>query len=99
MSRPKKSRCVGCTPHISYFKPRGVPLVNLEEICINLDELEAMRLADYEGLYHEQAALNMNISRATFGRIIGGARHKVVEALIEGKALRIETTNKTEVTL
>ena len=70
--------------------------MNLEEICINIDELEAMRLADYVGLYHEQAALNMSISRATFGRILGGARRKVAEALIEGKALRIEPTNKTE---
>ena len=71
-------------------------MVNLEEILINLDELEAMRLADYEGLYHENAALKMSVSRPTFGRILGEGRRKVTTALIEGKALRIEATNQME---
>jgi uncharacterized protein len=71
-------------------------MVNLKEILINLDELEAMRLADYEGLYHEKAALKMSVSRPTFGRILGEARRKVTTALIEGKALRIEATNQME---
>ena len=62
----------------------------LEEISIRLDELEAIRLADFEGLYQEEAARKMEISRATFGRILGEARHKVAEAIIKGKALRIE---------
>lgn len=74
-----------------YFKPRGIPLINLEEIAISLDELEAIRLADFEGLYHEQAAEKMNISRPTFGRILGEARRKLAEAVVEGKALKIET--------
>jgi predicted DNA-binding protein (UPF0251 family) len=91
MSRPKKDRCVMCKPNALYFKPRGIPLVNLEEVDLSLDELEAIRLADYEGLYHEQAAEKMNISRPTFGRIIGEARRKIAEAVLEGKALRIET--------
>ncbi len=56
-----------------------------------MDELEALRLADFEGLYHEEAAKHMDISRATFGRIIDSARHKVAEAILQGKALRIET--------
>lgn len=60
-------------------------------MCLSLDELETIRLADHEGLYHEQAAERMNISRPTFGRILGEARRKVAEALIDGKALRIET--------
>lgn len=59
-----------------------------------MDEVEALRLADYEGLYHEDAAQRMKISRATFGRIIDQARHKVAEALLKGKALRIETNIK-----
>ena len=82
---------MGCAPNALYFKPRGIPLVQLEEVCLSLDELEAVRLADYEGLYHEQAAERMTISRPTFGRILGGARRKLAEALLEGKALRIET--------
>jgi predicted DNA-binding protein (UPF0251 family) len=94
MSRPKKCRCVGCNPNVYYFKPRGIPLVHLEEISIRLDELEAIRLADYEGLYHEDAAQKMKISRATFGRILDEARHKVAEAILMGKALKIETDNQ-----
>jgi predicted DNA-binding protein (UPF0251 family) len=79
---------------VYYFKPRGIPLVNLEEVSVRLDELEAIRLADYEGLYHEDAAQKMKISRATFGRILDEARHKVAEAIIIGKALRVEPDNQ-----
>ena len=91
MPRPRKCRCVRCEPSAYYFKPRGIPLMYLEEISVRLDELEAIRLADWEGLYHEEAARKMEISRATFGRILEEARHKVAEAIIKGKALRIET--------
>jgi predicted DNA-binding protein (UPF0251 family) len=79
---------------VYYFKPRGIPLVELEEVSVHLDELEAIRLADYEGLYHEDAAQKMKISRATFGRILDEARHKVAEAIMKGKALKIETDNQ-----
>ena len=67
-------------------------------MALTLDELEALRLADYEGRYHEDAAREMKISRATFGRIVNDARRKVAEALTRGKALRIETrqTQKEE---
>jgi uncharacterized protein len=91
MPRPKKCRCIACSPGAVYFKPRGIPLVNLVEIILNLDELEALRLADYEGLYHEEAAKRMDVSRATFGRILDGARHKVTGAILNGNAIKIET--------
>jgi uncharacterized protein len=91
MSRPKKCRCVHCTPNTSYFKPKGIPIFQLEEVSLSLDELEAIRLADYEGCYHEDAATRMEVSRATFGRILNEARKKVAEAIVDGKALRIET--------
>ncbi len=91
MSRPKKCRCVSCTPNTSYFKPKGVPIIQLEEVSLSLDEIEAIRLADYEGYYHEDAAKKMKVSRATFGRILNEARRKVAEAVVNGKALRIET--------
>jgi len=95
MSRPKKCRCINCTPNSLYFKPRGIPLIHLEEISLSLDELETIRLADYEGCYHEDAATRMKVSRATFGRILNKARNKVAEAIVDGKALRIESdTNK-----
>ncbi len=91
MSRPKKNRCVRCKPDATYFKPRGIPLIELEEIVITIDELEAIRLADFEGLYHEDAARKMKISRQTFGRILNGAHRKVAECFIKGNALKIET--------
>jgi predicted DNA-binding protein (UPF0251 family) len=91
MARPKKCRCIKSKPHAIYFKPRGIPLVDLEEVTVSLDEFEAIRLADYEGLYHEDSAEKMMISRPTFGRILSEAHRKVAECLVKGKALRIET--------
>ena len=90
MARPKKYRCVKCTPDANYFKPRGIPLTELEEVCLSIDELEAIRLADYEELYHEGAARKMEISRQTFGRILNAAHKKVAECLLKGKALKID---------
>jgi len=89
MSRPKKCRCINCLPNCSYFKPKGIPIVQLEEVRLNLDEFEAIRLADYEGLYHDKAAERMSISRATFSRILDVARQKVADAITNGKALQI----------
>jgi len=71
-------------------------LVDLEEVSLTLDEIEAIRLADYEGLYHEAAAVRMKVSRQTFGRILNDARRKVSECLVKGKALRIETKTKED---
>lgn len=90
MPRPCCQRRVGCCPDATYFKPAGIPLRDLEEVNLTLDELEALRLADFDGQYQEQAAEQMKISRATFARIVEVARKKVAEALINGKALRIE---------
>jgi predicted DNA-binding protein (UPF0251 family) len=61
----------------------------LEEVNLTLDELEAVRLADLQGLYQEEAAKSMNISRQTFGNIIGSAHKKIADSLLNGKALRI----------
>ena len=61
-----------------------------------MDELEAVRLADYEGLYHEKAAARMKISRQTFGRIMHEAHKKVAECLMKGKALKIEKKKEEE---
>jgi len=90
MPRPKHCRRICGMPARTYFKPAGVPLTALEEVVLELDELEALRLADLEGLYQEEAAERMKVSRPTFGRIIETARRKVAEALVAGKALRIE---------
>jgi uncharacterized protein len=81
---------VGELPGVTYFKPRGIPLTRLENIELTFDEFEAIRLADSEGLYQETAAIKMNISRATFGRILESAHKKIADALISGKAIKIE---------
>jgi predicted DNA-binding protein (UPF0251 family) len=62
----------------------------LEEINLTLDELEAIRLADWDGLYQEDAAKKMNISRQTFGNIINSAHKKIADVLLNAKALKIE---------
>ena len=90
MARPRNCRRVGSLPESDYFKPRGIPLSMLEEVILTIDEFESIRLADLEGLYQEQASERMNVSRQTFGRIIESAHKKVAEALVEGKALKIE---------
>ena len=90
MARPRNCRRVGLLPESYYFKPRGIPLSLLEEVILIVDEFEAIRLADLDGLYQEQAAEKMNVSRQTFGRIIESAHKKVAETLVKGKALKIE---------
>lgn len=76
-------------PEVTYFKPAGAPVRLLQEIALTLDEFEALRLADYEGLYQEQAAEKMGVSRPTFSRIVESARKKIADALVNGRALRI----------
>ncbi len=90
MARPPCCRFVGAPPACTYFKPRGVPLCQLEEVVLGLDEVEALRLADREGLYQEEAAARMGVSRATFGRIVESARRKVADALVGGKGLCLQ---------
>lgn len=89
MPRPRQCRHVHAGPEETCFKPKGVPLEGLEEVILLLDEFEAIRLADLEGLYQEEAASRMNVSRQTFGRIVESARKKVADALVNGKSLRI----------
>ena len=90
MPRPRNCRRIGCMPQANYYKPRGIPLSALQRINLTYDELEAIRLADLEGLYQEKAAEKMNISRQTFGRIIESAHKKIADALVNGKALSID---------
>jgi predicted DNA-binding protein (UPF0251 family) len=90
MARPIKPRRVLFDPDVVYFKPRAVPLSTLEEIDLNVDELEALRLCDLRNLEQEEAAKRMKISQSTLSRILISARNKVAEALIEGKAIRIK---------
>jgi len=81
---------VGHLPLANYYKPKGIPLALLQQTTLTVDELEAIRLADLQGLYQEQAAEKMNVSRQTFGRILESAHKKIADALVNGKALLIE---------
>ena len=90
MPRPKCCRQVGEIPEKICFRPEGVISSCPKEVLLNLDEYESLRLADLEGLYQEQAASRMNVSRPTFGRIVEAARRKVADAIVNGKTLRIE---------
>jgi predicted DNA-binding protein (UPF0251 family)/predicted Fe-Mo cluster-binding NifX family protein len=89
--RQRKCRNILTTPEVTYFKPRGVPMRELAEVYLALDGFEAIRLADLEGLNHEEAAGRMNVSRQTFGRILSTARNTVAKALVGGLALRIHS--------
>jgi predicted DNA-binding protein (UPF0251 family) len=78
---------------VAYFKPQGVPISSLEEVVLRVDEYEAFRLADMEGLPQTEAADEMNVSQPTFFRLLKAARSKVSEAIVKGKAIRIEGGN------
>jgi predicted DNA-binding protein (UPF0251 family) len=88
--RPPCCRRVGGPPRCGRFGPLGGHRAGGEPLVLGVDELEALRLADLGGLYQEEAARRMNVSRQTFGRIIEAARRKVAQALVEGRPLRIE---------
>jgi len=90
MPRPCCLRHIGFKPRAGLFKPADVPACAVEEVTLTLDEVEALRLADLNGLYQEQAAEQMKISRPTFSRVVEEARRKVADALIHGKAIRLE---------
>lgn len=90
MPRPLKPRKIFFDPSVTYFKPRAVPLSLLEEVDLGADELEALRLCDLKNLEQVTAAKKMNISQSTLQRILDSARHKVSQALVGGKAIKIK---------
>lgn len=93
MTRPVKCRKVSGEPPYRVFSPAGCPKERFEGVEMSLDELEAIRLADLEGLYQEAAAREMHVSRQTFGNILASARHKVAEMLIYGRELTVTGGN------
>lgn len=93
MPRAPKPRSVAFFPFVTYFKPAGVPLRGLEEEVLSVEEIEALRLKDLEGLDQETCAERMGISQSTFQRMLAAARYKLVRGIVDGKALRIEGGN------
>lgn len=99
MPRHKCVRQVSGHPEVVFYKPAGIPMRELDEVVLHVDEFEALKLADLDRMYQEDACKHMEVSRATFGRILAGARQKLADALVHGKAIRIEGGNvefKTE---
>ncbi|MFH1589839.1 MAG: DUF134 domain-containing protein [archaeon] len=93
MPRPCKRRRVRGQPSSSYFKPAGIRKIDLEELTLLVDEFEAIRLKDFEGMDQEKAAKQMGISQPTFHRLILSARKKIADAIVNGKAIKIEGGN------
>ncbi|MBI5101309.1 MAG: DUF134 domain-containing protein [Nitrospirae bacterium] len=92
MSRNKKSRMCECEFKGKAYKPSGIPLSRLDKIALQLDELEALKLCDMDGLTQVEAGLRMGISRGTVQRILTSGRKKVATALSQCKALVMEKT-------
>jgi predicted DNA-binding protein (UPF0251 family) len=95
MPRPRIPRCVQFSPEIKLFKPHGVPTSELDEVVLLPEEMEAIRLSDRDGLQQAVACIELKVSQPTFARILGAARKKVAEALVTGKAIRIQEANES----
>lgn len=94
MVRPRLPRIIDFEPGTTYFKPAGIPLRTLEEVVLTFEEVEALRLKEVEGLGQTESAKRMKISQPTFFRILSIARKKVADAIINGKAIKIQKVIK-----
>jgi len=93
MPRPRLIRKVFCEPGVNYFKPAGIRMVDLQESTVTVEEFEALRLKDLQEMEQEEAAKKMGISQPTFHRLITSARKKIADAIVNGKAIKIEGGN------
>ncbi|MDD5023073.1 MAG: DUF134 domain-containing protein [Candidatus ainarchaeum sp.] len=93
MVRPRKCRRISNEPEITYFKPAGVRLIELKELEISIDELEALKLVDYSSIEQTNASKKMDISQPTLSRLLLSARKKIAQALTEGYAIKINGGN------
>ena len=89
----RRMRRVSFEPDVAFFKPAGVPMRDLEEVVLTVEEFEAVRLSDYEGLTQSECAEKMGVSQPTFYRVLSSAREKIAEAIVKGKAIRIKGGN------
>jgi len=90
MPRPRIPRRIRFRPGVIFYKPAGVPMAGLQEVVLTLSEFESIRLKDHEGRSQTEAAEKMGISQPTFQRIYESARKKIADAIVNGKAIRIE---------
>ena len=89
MARPRKCRKVCCLPEINLFGPLNIPNKDSEMIVMTVDEYEAIRLIDLEGMMQEECAEKMNVARTTVQRIYNDARKKLAQSLVNGNVLKI----------
>jgi uncharacterized protein len=90
MTRPRLCRRLHFKPKAHYFKPQGIPMTELEEVVLTKEEMEAVKLKDFDGMEQIEASKKMNTSQSTFQRILSVARVKIAEAIVKGKALKID---------
>jgi predicted DNA-binding protein (UPF0251 family) len=90
MVRPRLCKRLRFKPKAHYFKPQGIPMYELEEVVLTKEEMEAIKLKDFDRLEQIEAASKMNTSQSTFQRILFSARVKIALALVRGRALKIE---------
>lgn len=90
MPRPKLCRRVSFRPEVTYFKPRGVPMNQLEIVDLTIEEMEAFRLRHVRDMEQSAAAKTMQTSQSTYQRILYSAYRKIADALVNGKAISIE---------
>lgn len=88
--RPKLRRKVHFRPKSSLFKPEGILAKDLQEVVLEREEAETLRLVDERGMSQTEAAGKMDTSQSTLQRILSRARTKVANAIVRGKAIRIE---------
>lgn len=89
MPRPRRCRNIQGIPNVTFYKPQGIPLKNLEVIEITHEEWESLRLKNVKGLSQNESAKKMNTSQSTFQRIFCQAQKKLSTAVIEGMAIKI----------
>jgi predicted DNA-binding protein (UPF0251 family) len=93
MPRPRRYRIVGLMPSVVFFKPAGIPMADLKYSILTVDEFEAVRLKDMLGMEQEECAKKMKISQPTFHRLVLSARKRLADAIVNGKAIKIEGGN------
>ena len=90
MVRPRRLRRIFFQPDVTYFKPTGVSMRDLKEVILNFDELEAVRMVDIAGVGQSEAGKKMRISQSTLSRLLSSARKKLADAVVNGRAIKIE---------
>ena len=90
MPRPRKNRRIRGNPNSNYFKPAGIPKFELDEIILSKAEFEAIRLKDLKELDQNNSAKKMEVSQPTFHRLLISARKKIADAIVNGKAIKLD---------